>query len=336
MAASRRSHTKSSPKTPAKAHEKAAAAAARQGGGDEDDVPPGNGRPIWSGSISFGLLQIPVTVHSAEAKKELQFHQLDKRDLSPIGYLRINKTTGKKVEWNDIAKGYELEKGQFIVLSEADFKSANVEATQTIDIQDFVDAEQIHPSYYETPYYLAPTKKSNKAYAVLREALRRQKKAAVATFVMRSREHLCAVFAQEDALLLEILRFSHELRTTEHLALPKPGAADLKVHPKELEMAERLIEGMSTAWEPTKYRDQYRDDLLAKIEEKARTGKVTPAHEPKRPASEGNVIDIMSLLKKSVATAEKGRSAATRAGDGAAKGGGGTKKPRATRGGKAA
>ena len=199
------------------------------------------------------------------------------------------------------------------MLSDADFRSANVEATQTIDIQDFVDAEAIHPSYYETPYYLAPTKKSNKAYTVLREALRRQKKAAVATFVMRSREHLCAIFAQEDALLLEILRFSHELRTTDHLALPKTGAGQMKVNPRELEMAERLIDGMSTEWEPKKYHDQYRDDLLAKIDEKAKTGKVTPAHEPKKSASKGNVIDIMSLLKKSVATAEKGRTAGGKA-----------------------
>ncbi len=300
MAASRRasSSAKSASKT---SHGKAS------GHDDDDDAADGSGRPIWSGSISFGLLQIPVSVHGAESKKELQFHQLDKRDLAPIGYLRVNKTTGKKVEWGDIAKGYEYEKGQFVVMTDADFKSANVEATQTIDIQDFVDAEEIHPSYYETPYYLAPTKKSNKAYTVLREALRKQKKAAVATFVMRSREHLCAIFAQEDALLLEILRFSHELRTTEHLALPATGKTSLKINPRELEMAERLIEGMSTAWEPKKYHDQYRDDLLAKIEEKARTGKVTPSNEPKKGERTGNVIDIMSLLKRSVEKAETGR-----------------------------
>jgi len=288
---------------------------------EHDDKPVG--RPIWSGSISFGLLQIPVSMYSAEARNDISFHQLDRRDLSPIGYQRVNKATGEKVAWADIVKGYEVEKGHFVVMEDADFKKAAVEATQSIDIQDFVDIEAIHPAFYETPYYLAPTKRSAKAYAILREALRKKKKAAVATFVMRQREHLAAVFPQEDVLLLEVLRFPHEIRSTEHLPLPAVGGAGIKMHPKELEMAEQLVEGMTSDWEPSKYKDDYRDVLLAAIDQKARTGKVKAVEEPAKATSgSGNVVDLMALLKKSLEKTQGAKPAVRKAASGKRKGGG--------------
>jgi DNA end-binding protein Ku len=310
-----RAEPKEKPRAKAAA-EAAGATPTRAGGsGDGDEsasagTAEGSTRSIWSGSISFGLLQIPVGIYSAEARREISFRQLDKRDMSPIGYERINKTTREPVAWGDIVRGFEHEKGEFVVITDEELKSVNVEATQTIDIQDFVDAEAIHPAHYETPYYLAPNKKSQKAYAVLREALKRTKKAAIATVVMRTREHLAAIFAHGDVLLLEILRFAHEIRSTDTLALPPSDLATLKVHPKEIEMAEKLVLGMSSAWEPTKYHDQYRDDVLAMIDEKVRTGEVTALHEPSKRKDEARVVDIMSVLKRSLEEAEKSRSAA--------------------------
>ncbi len=255
-------------------------------------------RPIWSGSISFGLLQIPVTLHGAENRTELRFHQLDKHDLAPIGYKRVNKNTGKEVAWGDIVKGYEYRKGEYVVLSDAEIKAANVKATQTLDIQDFVDVEDIPSTYFEAPYYLAPGKKSAKAYVVLREALAKKNKAAICTFVMHSRQHLCALIVEGDVLLCEVLRFEHELKKPSLDDIPDKKSVGL--HPKEMAMAERLVDEMTSKFDPGKYRDVYRDDVLAKVEEKAKTGKVTKSHAPTREKS-GKVVDLVSLLQDSIA-----------------------------------
>lgn len=267
------------------------------------------GRALWTGSISFGLLQIPVELHGATKNDELHFHQIDRRDGNLVGYRRTNKVTGKEVEWGDIVKGYELEKGKYVEVTEDDFEAANVKATQTIDLRDFVDASAVHPAYWETPYYLAPTKKSAKAYAVLREALRRSGKAAIASFVLRTREHLAAVFAYEDVLMLEVLRFSYEIRSPKTLDLPT-DLSSLRVSDRELEMAERLVKEMSSAWKPAQYKDTYRDELLARIEEKAKKGKVSEPARVKRGApAAGKVVDLMTLLQKSVAQVGRGKPA---------------------------
>lgn len=260
----------------------------------DDDV--GSGRALWTGTVGFGLVQIPVSLMTAEKLHELDFHQLDKRDMGRIGYDRINKTTGKKVEWQDIVKGYEISKGEFVLVTDDDFKKANVAASQTIDIQDFVDRSEINPTYYERPYYLAPSKRGTKAYAVLRDAMLKRNLAAVALIVIRTRQHLCAVLAEKEGLVLEVLRFDHDLR-------PQAIAKVEKATPKEVALAEQLIDGMVTSWEPSKYKDSYSDDLLKAIHEKAETGTLEAHHAPTR-AREANV-DLLSLLKDSVALRKK-------------------------------
>jgi DNA end-binding protein Ku len=267
---------------------------------DEDTSAQSPGRGLWSGSISFGLLQIPVMLYTAERRaEELHFRQLDKNDLSPIRYERVSSATGKPVEWKDIVKGYEYEPDTFVVLEPDDLKKANVKATQTIDIQDFVHADQIDPAFFETPYYVVPQKRAQKAYVLLREALEKKKAVAVATFVLRTREHLCALMPVGDAIMLEVLRFGHELRRPKDM--PLPSAKDSPVAARELEMAERLIDGMMSDWEPAKYRDHFYADVMKMIEEKARTGTVTA--KGAKPSGEvaADVVDLLDLLKKSVA-----------------------------------
>jgi DNA end-binding protein Ku len=258
------------------------------------------GRGIWSGSISFGLLQIPVTLYTAERRaEEIHFRQLDKHDLAPIRYERLNSSTGKPVEWKDIVKGFEYEPDNFVVLEPEDLKKANVKATQTLDIQDFVPADQIDPAFFETPYFIVPQKRATKAYVLLREALKKKSAIAVATFVLRTREHLCAIMPVGDALMLEVLRFGHELRTPKDMALP---AKDASIGDRELAMAEQLIDGMMTDWEPAKYRDHFYADVMKMIEEKAKTGTFKPKVGKERGQVANDVVDLLDLLKKSVAS----------------------------------
>lgn len=265
--------------------------------GDGETTP---GRGIWSGSISFGLLQIPVTLYTAERRdEEIHFRQLDKKDLSPIKYERVSSATGKKVEWKDIVKGYEYEPDNYVVLEPDDLKKANVKATQTVDIQDFVPADAIDPAYFETPYYVVPQKRAAKAYVLLREALAKKNAVAIATFVLRTREHLVALMPVGDAIMLEVLRFGHELKKPKEMHLP--ARKDTSIAERELAMAEQLIDGMMTDWEPTKYRDRFYSDVMKMIEEKAKTG----TFKSKEPKSRGevatDVVDLLDLLKRSVA-----------------------------------
>jgi DNA end-binding protein Ku len=260
-------------------------------------------RALWSGSISFGLLQIPVTLHAAEQRAhEIHFRLLDKHDLSPIRNQRVNAGTGKPVEWKDIVKGYEYEPGTFVTLDDEDLKKANVAATQTIDIQDIVPLDDIDPQYFETPYYAVPSQRSGKAYMLLRDALRKKGASAIATFVLRSREHLCAIIPSGDALVVEVLRFGYELRAADELPLPQApaGAKAGKTSPRELEMAERLIEEMMGKWEPSKYKDHFHDDVMQMIEHKAKTGKVRAVNTKAKGEVASNVIDLVSILRKSI------------------------------------
>lgn len=262
----------------------------------------GPGRGIWSGSISFGLLQIPVTLFTAETRiGELHFRLLDKENLVPIKYERVSSATGKAVPWNAIVKGFEIEKDEFVVLDPEDLAKANVRATQTVDIQDFVPADDIDPAFYETPYFVVPQKRSTKAYVLLRDALTHQKAAAIATFVLRTREHLCALLPVGDAIMLETLRFGHELKRASDMPLPSPGDAEL-VSAREQQMAEQLVQGMMTAWDPSRYKDRYHADVMAIIEEKAKTG-TTKKHDDEIPGKvASDVVDLLDLLKRSVET----------------------------------
>jgi DNA end-binding protein Ku len=258
-------------------------------------------RALWTGSIGFGLVQIPVRLYPRERASDLTFHQVDRRDHGLIGYERINKETHKPVEWRDIVKGYEISKGEYVIVTDEDFEKANVQASRSIDIQDFVPAGSIEAAFFDRPYYLAPDKRGDKAYFVLRDVLAKKGLTAVALVVIRTRQHLCAVSAEGAFLALELLRFGHELRPAREV-LGAPAKAP-KATPKELALAEQLIDQMVVDWDPGKYRDSYRDELLAAIREKGETGAIEPRNvPPKRGAAP---IDLVSLLEKSVAGAKK-------------------------------
>jgi DNA end-binding protein Ku len=263
-------------------------------------------RAIWKGSISFGLVNIPVGLYAAESRDDISFKMLDKKTMSPIHYKRVSEESGKEVPWEETVRGYPLEGGKYVVLSDEDLKGAAPEATQTIDIADFVDLEEISPLYFDKPYYLAPDKKGAKAYALLRETLRRTNKVGIAKVVIRTRQYLAAVVARGDVMTLELMRYAHELRAPDDLGIPhgKQGVTD-----REIDMAERLVEGMVAAWEPEKYKDTYRNDVMKMIEKRAKAGELEspsePAPKPEKPRN--NVIDLMALLKQSV---EQGGKAA--------------------------
>lgn len=256
-------------------------------------------RSIWKGNISFGLVNIPVGLYTAEAtREEIHFRLLDRRNMTPIHYKRVNEKNGREVPWEETVKGYEVEEGHYVVLSDEDLKRANPEATQTIEILEFVDADEISLPFYDKPYYLAPVGKAGKGYALLRETLRRTNKVGIAKVVIRTRQYLSAVIVEGDALVLELLRFPNELRGTDELDLPKgkEGVTD-----KELQMAERLVESMVDDWDPKKYRDDYRKDLMALIERRVKAGDTEEIEEEPVPAPEGaKIVDLMALLKKSV------------------------------------
>lgn len=258
--------------------------------------------PIWNGSISFGLVNIPVGLFSAQGKEsKLDFNLLDKKDLAPIGYKKINKRTGQEVPSAEMVKGYELEDGSYAVLTDEDFKKANAKATQTVEIMDFVDLKDIHPVFFEKPYYLAPLRRGEKGYALLREALKRSGKAGVARVVIHSREYIGVLAPYGKAMVLNLLRYAAELKDPSELGLPEEDLKKLGVTEKELDMAQRLIESMIDDWEPGKYHDTYSEELLGYIKKKVASGetaKVEEAAPAPKPGAE--VIDIMSLLKKSL------------------------------------
>jgi DNA end-binding protein Ku len=271
-------------------------------------------RAIWTGTLGFGLVEIPIRLHSAvSAQDEIQFTQLDRRDLAPVGYERVNKKTGAKVQWEDIVKGYEYDSDQYVVLTKEDLERANVEATQTIDIVDFVDAAEVESVYWDTPYYLEPTKKKSKSFALLRETLRRTSKVAIAKVVIRTRQRLAALIARGDAIVLNVLRYAYEIKDPDELELPKGSLEELGLSEKEIRMAEELVESMTTHWKPEAYKDEYRADVLAMVEKKVKAGKIRAIEEPEAPAKKprrAEVIDLMPLLKRSLQRTRSVASAA--------------------------
>jgi DNA end-binding protein Ku len=262
-------------------------------------------RSLWRGAISFGLIYVPIEMYSATKEHALSLHFLDSRDFAPVGYERINKSTGKSVDWQHIVKGYEFEKGQYVALSDADFQHANVKASETIEISSFTEAADISPLYYQTPYYLLPSKGGEKVYALLAEALQSSGKVAVATFVMRGREHLCIITASGGSLILITLRFANEI-----LPAMRP-AAGKAAKPKEAEvaMARKLVEEMSTEWKPETFHDTYREDLMRRIREKIDKNEThVLGSAPKRtPRPKAEVVDLMDALKNSLKLRGKDR-----------------------------
>jgi DNA end-binding protein Ku len=266
---------------------------------------------MWNGSISFGLVTIPVALYPATRREELSFRLLRASDHSPVNYKRVAEADGKEVPWEEIVKGYEYEKGKFVILKEEDFKRVDLEvAAQTIDIMDFVEMEEINPMYFQKPYFLEPQKGGDKAYALLREALRDSGKIGIAKVVIRTREHLAGVKAQGNAIILEIMHFGDELVDTERLKFPKTSQA----RTREVAMAKKLIDGMTTKWDPDKYEDDYKTQLMTMIKEKMKHPKQKHAP-PKAQKKPSNIIDLMSVLEESLSHTKtgKGKSHAAKA-----------------------
>ena len=262
-------------------------------------------RSLWKGSISFGLVNIPVVLYSAENRNSFDLTLLDRRDMKPVGFKRYNKENGKDVTWDQIVKGYEYDKNRYVVLTDEDFKRANVEATQTIDIVNFVQAEEIAPTSFETPYYLAPDKHGEKGYALLRETLKKTGKAAIATVVIRTRQYIAALIPWSEMIVLNTLRYANELRSSKELDLPAKHQKSAHVTPREVDMAMKLVEEMSEPWKPERYKDTYHEDLMRLIEKRIKAGKtevVTTAEKDDGGEKPGRakVVDLMALLKRSV------------------------------------
>lgn len=254
-------------------------------------------RALWKGAISFGLIYVPVELHTASKENTLPLHMLDSRDFASVGYQRVNKKTGKEVDWSHIVKGYEYKKGEYVALAEADFKHANVKASETIEIDTFCDVSQIPAMYYEKPYYLAPAKGGDKVYALLRQALESTGKVAIATFVMHQRQHLCAIAPQASSLMLLTLRFADEVL---------PAAArktTAKISSAELAMAKQLVQSMEGTFTATKFKDTYRADLKRRVQEKIRnkeTHALDVAEPDRDERPKAQVIDLMAALKASL------------------------------------
>jgi DNA end-binding protein Ku len=259
---------------------------------------------IWTGSISFGLVNIPVSLVTAERRDELDFTLLDKRDSSPIGYQKISKRTGKPVPGDRIVRGVEQAKGRYVIVNDADLRRASPERTQRIDILAFTEAAAIPPLHFDRPYYLEPARGGDRGYALFREVLRRSGKVAVASVVVKTRQHLAAVLVHERVLVLDVLRYAAELRDSAKLRVPGSNLKALRISDRELKMAERLVAEMTEDWDPTRYHDEYRDELLAFIKKRGRAGQTTAApeaeEEPVKP-KRGDIIDIAELLKRSLA-----------------------------------
>ena len=277
-------------------------------------------RPIWTGTLLFGLLNVPIRLMTAERRVDLHFRMLDQRNNQPVRYERVNAESGEEVPWKDIVKAYEYSKGNYVVLEESDIRNAAAEAHETVEIDTFIDAGQLTPAYFEKPYFLVPGKKAEKGYVLLRETLKRTGKIGIARVVIRTREYLCAVMPQDDALMLILLRFPQELVSEEEYALPDKAISDYRISDRELEMAGELIESMSGKFEPENYRDEFRDRLTAVIEQRLKSKGVTTTLEEEEPAHANattNVVDFMALLKKSIEgkqrTPAKGKDAAEKA-----------------------
>jgi DNA end-binding protein Ku len=256
-------------------------------------------RPIWQGQIAFGLVNIPVGLHSVERHSDISFHLVDSRNSARIRYERVNEETGEEVPWDKIVKAYEYDRGNYVVLSDKELERASVQMTRTIEIERFVDLDAIDPLYFSKPYYLVPGKGGEKGYVLLREAMIDSGQAGIARVVIRTRQYLSAVVARGEALVLDLLRFDQELRKADDFDLPPRDLHHHHVSKKEVELAGRLIAGMAGEWNPKEYHDEYRDLLMKIIESKIETGE-TKEIETEEPRHERTTVNFMDALKRSL------------------------------------
>jgi DNA end-binding protein Ku len=277
-------------------------------------------RSIWKGSIAFGLVNIPVSLTSAESRPDIQLHMVDSKNHARIRYERVNAETGEEVPWDRMVRGYEHEEGQFILLTDADLDAVQPKLTKTIEITEFVALDEIDPVLFDKPYYLEPDKRGRKAYALLREALRSTAKAGISKVVIRTREYLSALFVREDALMLMLLRFPQEIRATSKLELPASDSKEWQPAKKEMDLATRLIAEMTEKWKPDDFHDEYRSALMDFIEKKVSGGESVDnvVQSDRDDEGEGSkVLDLADYLarsfKKPPAPASKPKPAAKRA-----------------------
>ncbi len=269
-------------------------------------------RVLWKGAISFGLVHIPVGLYSAENRNSFDLTLLDRRDMKPVGFKRYNKETGEEVSWDQLVKGYEYDKDRYVILTDEDFRQANVEATQTVDILRFVDEKEIAPMYFETPYYLAPERRGEKGYALLRQTLKQTRKVGIANVVIRTRQYVAALLPVDDVIVLNTLRYINEVTPAQKLdALPKNLKA-VGVTAKETDMAMKLVEEMTGDWNPADYHNTYHEDLLRLIDKRIKAGQTEVVTAPEGEETEeeptrGDIVDLMALLKRSVQHRAKGR-----------------------------
>ena len=260
-------------------------------------------RAIWKGNISFALVSIPISLFSATRRNELSFHHLHKKDMSPVSYKRFCDTEDVELAWEEITKGYEYEKGQYVEITDEDLDKADVELTKTIQIVEFVQEEEIDPIYFEKPYYLEPQKGGERAYALMRDALAESKKVGIAKVVLKSREHLAAVKSIRDMMTLQTMRFAHEIVDAGSLNLPQKT----EISKKEMDLAHMLIDSMSDKFDPGKYKDDYYDKVLEIIQMKI------AGVSPQVPAAKGpaptKVVDLMEVLKQSLTETKKNKAA---------------------------
>jgi len=260
-------------------------------------------RPVWTGTLSFGLLNIPVSLMTGERKTDISFRMLDSRNKAPVRYERVNAETGEEVPWKDIVKAFEYEKGSYVVLEQEDIASAAPESHGAIEVEAFVDANAIGPRYFEKPYVLVPAKKAEKGYVLLREALEKTGKIGIARVVIRTRENLCAVLPHGNALLLMMMRYPQELVDIDEYNIPEGAKGDYRISAKELEFSEQLIETMSSEWDPDAYHDEFRERLQKVIQQRMKADGVVKRAAEEPEVEEGastNVVDFMSLLQESI------------------------------------
>lgn len=261
-------------------------------------------RPIWTGTLSFGLLNVPVSLMSGERKVDISFRMLDSRDKKPIRFERVNADTGEEVPWKDIVKAFEYDKGSYVVVEKEDIASAAPQTHESVDVEAFVDRDEIGLRFFEKPYILVPGKKAEKGYVLLRDTLASTGKVGVARVVIRTREYLCAVVPEGDALVLMMLRYPQELVDPEEYKLPAGKAGDYRITAKEREMAETLIGSMSATWKPDDYQDEFRKRLETiikkRIKARGATTKIVEEDAAEREDTATNVVDFMSLLQKSL------------------------------------
>lgn len=265
-------------------------------------------RPIWKGYITFGLVNVPVTLYSGETRKDLQLRMIDSRNRARVRYERVNDATGEEVPWDRIVRGYEYDGGDYVLIGDEELSRAAPEMTKTIEIEEFVERESVSPLFYDKPYYLVPSKNGEKGYVLLRETLARKNRMAVARVVIRTRRYVAAMLPVGRALILDLMRYQQELRQPDEFDLPEEDMQKYRVSARELEMAEQLVESMTAEWEPEKYHDEFREAIGRYIQEKIESGETAQLAGPSEAEEEpAPTINMMDLLKRSLEQAPGGR-----------------------------